>query len=108
MSTYFYFRCRKCDETGGFFSRQMWGCGNFDIVSSFKFICYHTIDCGGNGDIHVVSEHDDNAYKEKDKKEFLKLTEGYFPCSNDWDFVKDNWTGTRAEADKKWIDNEIH
>ena len=63
MSTYYHFKCEKCKTKGGFFSRQMWGWGNFDIVDSFKFLSKHTRDCGEEN-IRVGSEHEDDDYKD--------------------------------------------
>ena len=42
-----------------FYSRQVWGWGNFDMIGSFKFLAYHTANCGEQH-IGAISEHDEN------------------------------------------------
>lgn len=82
VSTYYYFGCKKCQSRGGFFSRQMWGWGNADIIDSFQFIMKHSDYCGEEN-IYILSEHDDylDSLKEDKSEELMK----YFPCSDDWD-----------------------
>lgn len=103
MSTYYEFRCEKCKENGGFFSRQAWGWGNFDVIDSFKFIAFHTANCGQEY-IRVVSEHD-NEYNDKkaSRAKFLQDTKNIFPLSNDWGFMRT----TQENFKEKWVDKEI-
>lgn len=101
MSTYYYFKCEKCKRTGGFLSRQAWGWGNFDIIDSFKFLGLHIAECG-HDNIRMTWEHDDDCYNEEPKDSFLKRSEGIFPYSNDWEFMKK----TEKDYDKAWIENE--
>jgi hypothetical protein len=56
MSTYYYFACERCREYGGFYSRQMWGWGDADIIATFRFLMHHTGHCGEDK-LRVVSEH---------------------------------------------------
>ncbi len=106
MSTYYFFKCNKCNVKGGFLSRQMWGWGNFDIVASFKFLGKHLRDCGTEH-IGMLSEHDEDYLTAKDD---LKGTEGIFPCSNDWKFISENWgigSGrNREQIDALWMQQE--
>lgn len=57
MSTYYELRCDQHDEQGGFFSRQMWGWGNADVIENTKFLMAHA-SCRA---ITIVCE-DDNGY----------------------------------------------
>lgn len=100
MSTYYEFRCPICKKTGGFFSRQMWGWGNADVVANHKFLMKHVAECQATS-VDVLSEHDDGygenedaAYKESD----------YWPHSDDWEFLAggatwDEWVTKEAKQD---------
>jgi hypothetical protein len=92
MSTYYYFYCKDIKIKNGFFSRQAWGWGNFDIIASFKWLCYCIENYGANS-IEIISEHDQQIdeslnngfpYIAKLHLEFLIETRDIFPCSNDW------------------------
>lgn len=82
MSTYYKFHCETCNESGGFMSRQAWGCGNFDIVDTFKFVMAH-IYCDPNG-VHLCSEHS-KEYSAPDTPQ--EKTQDIFPSSGDWGFI---------------------
>ncbi|MBE7173860.1 MAG: hypothetical protein INR73_25020 [Williamsia sp.] len=80
MSREYIFKCNKCNEYGGTYTRQVWGWGNFYVVESFKFLAYHTERCGPEY-IRVVKEEDvpcDRAEPEKRMK-YLKKTKKFFP-----------------------------
>lgn len=89
MSTYYYFKCKKCEKLGGFFTRQALGWGNVDIIKSFQFIMKHTRLCQEsgfeimNGTYHIPEEDFDND----------ENLNNYFPYSDDWD---------KKEFDKKF------
>jgi len=72
MSTYYYFKCNKCDKIGGFFSRQAWGWGNFDIIASFKFLAKHCRDCG-HEHLRIIWEHDDSVLEDRERHEKEQL-----------------------------------
>ncbi|PYI54259.1 hypothetical protein [Paenibacillus flagellatus] len=109
MSTTYYFVCKKCRRKGGFYTRQAWGWGNFDIIDSFKFLAYHTKQCGEE-QIGVVSEHnedyEDDLYNER--VDFYK-SESYdfFPFSNDWQLMHDNRDKTIDEINALWVEEAI-
>lgn len=108
MSTYYYFKCSNCKQTGGFFSRQMWGIGNFDIIDSFKFFAHHAVRCGTEY-IGIYSEHEDKYYDWEsmtdsgNRKKFLKETKDVFPLSNDWKFMEEK----HKDFKKEWVKREL-
>lgn len=96
MSTYYKFVCEKCNKSGGFMSEQAWGIGNFDIISTFKFLALHK-----DHKPYLVCEHDGeyDDVPEYDFVDFLNKTKGVMPHSNDWELVSDNdW----KDVEKKW------
>ncbi|WP_051217574.1 hypothetical protein [Paenibacillus assamensis] len=109
MSTYYYFKCNKCNRKGGFYSRQAWGWGNFDIIESFKFLAFHTDQCGEEY-IRVISEHNDD-YEEDLNTETLEFykRDSYenFPLSNDWGFMMDVKEKGIDELNEAWVTERI-
>ena len=84
MSTYYYFKCSKCDEIGGMLTRQAGGWGNFYVVSSFKFLAYHIKNCGPEYIGVVHEDNTTNGQMEKmcspiSEKDFLERTKDFFP-----------------------------
>lgn len=81
MSTCYSFKCEKCQEYGGMYTRQAWGWGNFYVVETFKFLAFHTSKCGAEY-IRVAHEDDvdEDAYDAKRRKQFLEVTKDYFPA----------------------------
>jgi hypothetical protein len=81
MSASYYFKCNKCQEIGGQYTRQMWGWGNFYVIATFKFLAYHTENCGVEH-IGVVSENDIDAdvFNPENDIKFLEKTKDYFPA----------------------------
>lgn len=108
MSTYYHFKCKRCNKIGGFYTRQAWGWGNFNIIDSFKFLAFHTENCGEEY-IGVISEHDDD-YEEdlnQEKLDFYnKGTINYFPSSNDWGFMREHNGLDIEELNSLWIKQE--
>jgi len=108
VSTYYHFVCIKCQQSGGFFSRQAWGWGNFDIIDSFKFLAHHVNECGQD-QIRVGCEHDEGDVKDmtdpENREQFLRDTTQYFPCSDDWRFMAG--TTSSSEANAAWIKKEL-
>jgi hypothetical protein len=105
MSTFYYFECEKCKTRGGWFTRQAWGWGNFDIIESFKFICFHLEKCGA--DIRTVSEFDENsgidlAEDDGARAQFLTNARGIFPRSDDWAFVARSMSKKGVDPDAGW------
>lgn len=93
MSTYYYFHCKKHQQSGGCFTRQAWGYGNADLIDTFKFVMYHVAECGTEN-IGMHSEHEDDPYtptnfdnEDGARREFLEQTAHIFPHSNDWGFM---------------------
>lgn len=82
MSTYYFFGCKKCMKMGGFFSRQVAGTHNADLIDSFRFILKHA-NCGNEEDsgIFVFNEHQESFSLDQDESHDLL---GYFPHSNDY------------------------
>lgn len=108
MSTYYYFGCKLCKQRGGFFSHQAWGWGNFDIISSFKFLALHA-DCRIEKTLEsalcVFSEHDDYLYDEMNElpeEDFIAKTKGIMPRSNDWQKVTKSWNTAEEEWEKEF------
>ena len=126
MSTYYYMRCDKCKQIGGFFSRQAWGWGNADIVETFKFMMLHTARCG-HQHIRVISEHDDQFFDERDEAlggewlgvekaqiKFLEDSRRMFPCSCDWklpdekgDDIGERWYRLEMEKALEAVEREM-
>lgn len=104
MSTYYYFRCPKCREIGGFFSRQMWGWGNCNIYENFKFHVAH-VDCGP---IETLSEHHDLFASDQWDEEEVRwedrlerdehLREEVWPHASEWGWNREGW----AESHDLW------
>lgn len=103
-----YFKCNKCNRKGGFFSRQAWGWGNFDIIDSFKFLVFHTDNCGEKY-IRVISEHSED-YEEDLNKEIIdfykKESFGHFPSSNDWKFMRENNEKDIETLNLLWVEEK--
>ena len=84
MSTYYYFKCSKCNEIGGMLTRQAGGWGNFHVVSSFKFLAFHIKNCGPE---YIGLVHEDDTTQEQmeklcspmNEKQFLEKTKDLFP-----------------------------
>lgn len=108
MSTYYYFKCNKCKRKGGFFSRQAWGWGNFDIIDSFKFLAFHTDNCGEEY-IIVISEHSED-YEEDLNIEIInyykKESFDHFPSSNDWKFMRENIEKDIETLNLLWVEEK--
>lgn len=108
MSTYYSFKCDKCKLLGGFMSRQAWGSGNADLVDNFKFVMYHSLECGtdyvGVCDEHSeeYTDYEDTNIQTKARLKHLKDTVNIFPHSSDWEFMRDN----QKEFKKKWVASE--
>lgn len=110
MSTYYYFHCTKHKLSGGLFTRQAWGSGNADLIDTFKFVMYHTLQCGPES-IGVHSEHDDDEwantnFDDEPRRQHLNDTAHIFPRSNDWEFVSNGPAGTDLNAE--WIAAELN
>lgn len=106
MSTYYRFRCEKCKVDGGFFSRQFWGWGNFDLIDAAKFVMLHVGKCGCDK-IRVVSEHDESFYPNssvdaKHRIPFLDESRDIFPRSGDWKFMRENID----DFNERWIEQD--
>lgn len=106
MSTYYHFYCPKCDEAGGFFSRQMWGWGNCDIFSNFKFHVAHA-HCGP---IHTISEHEERWFNAAPELKWLErlaadenLREETWPHASEWDWVAESWEGAHLKWDEEFV-----
>jgi hypothetical protein len=85
---FYYFHCTLCRETGGFFSRQAWGWGNFDIIESFKFLAAHT-PCDSITIIHEdKAEAQDEQRWEKRLQDKDDSVYHYFPHSNDYPLIR--------------------
>jgi hypothetical protein len=110
MSTYYQFKCKKCNRIGGFYSRQAWGWGNFNIIDSFKFIAYHTENCGEEY-IGVISEHDENFEADLIQERidfYTRDTIDHFPLSNDWKFMRENFELDTEERNSLWVKQETN
>lgn len=106
MSTYYNLGCSDCKKRGGFFSRQAWGVGNTDLIETFKFITWHTLNCGAAG-FDVLSEHDDEYFENQDY-DLLENARGYFPHSSDWTFMAQDFGEARTrEIDRIWTEKEL-
>lgn len=105
MSTSYKFHCEKCGESGGYLSRQAWGWGCFDIITSFKFLAVHIRECGPEG-IKVVSEHDDRYSCAQ--KNLAERSAGDMPRSNDWAIVRINsqWKNVEQAWKEEYEDSE--
>lgn len=103
MSTYYYFRCPRCREIGGFFSRQMWGWGNCNIFENFKFHVAHA-DCGP---IETLSEHAglfaSEQWDEEEERWWKRLEsdkhlrEEVWPHANEWAWSREGWETSHAK-----------
>lgn len=90
MSTYYKFICKKCNQSGGFLTRQAWGVGNFNIIETFKFLALHL-----GHEPYLVSEHTEDYENTpedtwKNVEKFIAETHGIMPNSDDWALVKEN------------------
>jgi len=107
VSTYYQFRCPVHEEQGGFFSRQVWGCGNFDIFDNARFLFVHK-DCGT---IEILSEHNGNysdhveekKWSERVLRDIAEDPTAYCPHSGDWELVQ---KGIDTEG-KRWSDPAV-
>lgn len=91
MSDYYEFQCPVCEELGGFFSRQMWGWGNCDIVETFRFITYHVSNCRARS-FNIIWEQDDVALTALRGIDHITDWDA-FPHSNDWETQQSYGTG---------------
>jgi len=109
MSTYYHFVCTKCNQSGGFFSRQAWGWGNFDIIDSFKFLAKHCNECGHDG-IRVGWEQDDDEREDMtepaNRARFLDETKEHFPRSDDWRFMRQSEGESDDSCNQQWMEKE--
>jgi hypothetical protein len=80
MSTSYYFKCNKCNQVGGQYTRQAWGWGNFYVIYTFKFLAYHTDKCGPEH-IGVVQENQlgGDVFTAEYWVDFIEKTKDYFP-----------------------------
>ncbi len=111
MSTFYKLRCVVCGKTGGFFSRQVWGYGNADIVDTFKFMMLHTSTCQPEFEslhLEVVSEHDEEylANEEADEAALKKDAADMFPRSGDWAKMCKYPLDKSIGPAKWWAENE--
>lgn len=108
MSSSFYFKCNKCQEIGGQYTRQAWGWGNFYVITSFKFLAFHTEHCGP-GSISVVSENDIdvNVFNLKNDLDFLQKTKDYFPAFETQFDGKNLNEMEREELKERWYTQEL-
>lgn len=102
MSTYYTFRCPKCEEQGGFFSRQAWGWGNCEIFENFKFHVAHS----GCGVLQILKEDDSLYANERERLRWLDhlkrdedLRSLVWPRAGEWAWVKEGW----SEAKDRWL-----
>jgi hypothetical protein len=105
MSTYYYLRCSNCEELGGWFSRQAWGWGNFDIFETFKFLVAHA-DCDS---LQILSEYDIDEYKADEKRWSQRLLgdaylrEHVWPHADEWKSVAEDWETAKTEWITKFL-----
>lgn len=111
MSTYYYHHCTKCQLSGGLFTRQAWGCGNADLIDTFKFVMWHISECGPEY-IGMHSEHEDDQYSNTNcdldgghRRQHLNQTAHIFSRSNDWQFMAEAPPGTDLE--QLWLEQEL-
>ena len=101
MSTYYYMVCKECNCKGGFLSRQAWGIGNFEIISTFKFMALHR-----DHKPVLMSEHDidgsmwDDSDAPETSFKFLRETHGIMPRSGDWSII--NNSDYMEDAESIW------
>lgn len=118
MSTNYKLRCGKCQEQGGYFTRQAWGWGNADIIENTVFLMAHA-DCydryQGEEDekLEVISEYDDRIgdyYETAKWIENLQSSEtkagNAFPRSSEWEAAKEGnirqwWDAEKAKQTKE-------
>ena len=100
MSTYYCFRCADCKEQGGFFSRQMWGWGNCDIFTNFKFCVAHA-HCSA---LEILPEWDDRWADDAEERKWAErlrdeegLADDVWPRATEWKKVTMGW-----EASHEW------
>jgi hypothetical protein len=105
VSTYYQFRCPKCGEQGGFFSRQAWGWGNDDIFENFKFFVAHA-HCGS---LEVVSEMEERYFAHEEELKWLerlneddRLRDHVWPQADEWQEVAESWEGAQAKWRKRF------
>jgi len=104
VSTYYNLRCPDHGEQGGWFSRQAWGCGNFDIFETARFLFVHK-DCGT---IEILSEYHENYINDWEERRWSERVlrdidedpVAFCPHSRDWDLVQ---KGIETDG-KRWSD----
>jgi hypothetical protein len=81
MSTSYYFKCLKCNEVGGQYTRQAWGWGNLYVIETFKFLAYHTEHCGPESIcvIHEGQLEGGDIDTPESRIAFIEKTREYFP-----------------------------
>lgn len=106
MSTSYYFKCKKCNEVGGQYTRQAWGWGNFYVINTFKFLAYHTEHCGPEH-IGVVHENqlEGDVFTAEYWVDFIEKTKNYFPAfETQYD---DKEISEYEDLPKQWYQKEI-
>jgi hypothetical protein len=75
MSASYCFKCNKCQEIGGQYTRQAWGWRNFYVIDTFKFLAFNTEHCGAEN-LSFVSKNDidSNVFNPEIGLSFLKKT----------------------------------
>ena len=113
MSTYYSFKCDNCKLLGGFMSQQAWGTGNADLIDNFKFVMFHSLECG-TGYIGVVSEHEQEYDDYEDTNlsgeircKHLEDTRHIMPSSSDWQFITNHQDKEWAKVKDLWVDSEL-
>ena len=108
MGYYYKFICKKCCVSGGFFSSQAWGFGNFDIIENFKFIGRHLYCEDENLDLALRIVGEGNGlyydYPSEQPEDFVKYTKSFMPHSNDWELVINNkWSEVESLWEKNFL-----
>jgi len=114
MSASYYFKCNKCQEIGGQYTRQAWGWGNFYVINTFKFLAFHTENCG-HRHLSIVNEDevDADVFNPKNDLDFLQKTKEYFPAFEtqlneknisefDREELKEQWYREKLENAQRW------
>ena len=105
MSDDYDLSCPKCYETGGSFTRQMWGWGNCDIVEMFRFITFHVSVCGAKS-LNIAWEQDDEYLDAQRGTRHITEWDA-FPHSHDWDIQSEYRDGKHADLHKWWTERLI-
>ena len=83
MSTYYKLISKSSGLRGGFITRQVWGYGNVDVISTLQFILY--VLSKGATSIEIVSEHDKGYDSEEYKDVSQEALSRVFPHDDIWD-----------------------